>query len=51
MGSEKPQYSSTPSFHYSRFSFIWQLFSFALFFGLWELAGRWPISFSFPPFS
>ncbi len=31
--------------------FIWQLISFVLFFGLWELAGRWPISFSFPPFS
>jgi NitT/TauT family transport system permease protein len=22
-----------------------------LFFGLWELAGRWPISYAFPPFS
>jgi NitT/TauT family transport system permease protein len=31
--------------------FVWQLISFALFFGLWELAGRWPISFAFPPFS
>ena len=31
--------------------FVWQLISFVLFFGLWELAGRWPISFSFPPFS
>src|SRR3990172_243726 len=30
---------------------IWQLISFALFFGLWELLGRWPISFAFPPFS
>jgi NitT/TauT family transport system permease protein len=30
---------------------FWQLASFALFFGLWELAGRWPISFAFPPFS
>ncbi|HEV8343002.1 MAG TPA: ABC transporter permease [Candidatus Binatia bacterium] len=29
----------------------WQLISFVLFFGLWELAGRWPISFAFPPFS
>ena len=29
----------------------WQLASFALFFGLWELAGRWPISAAFPPFS
>jgi ABC-type nitrate/sulfonate/bicarbonate transport system permease component len=31
--------------------FIWQLISFLLFFGLWELAGRWPISLAFPPFS
>jgi NitT/TauT family transport system permease protein len=31
--------------------FVWQLISFALFFGLWEFAGRWPISFAFPPFS
>jgi NitT/TauT family transport system permease protein len=30
---------------------IWQLLSFALFFGLWEIAGRWPISAAFPPFS
>ena len=30
---------------------VWQLISFAFFFGLWELAGRWPISFAFPPFS
>ena len=30
---------------------VWQLISFALFFGLWELAGRWPISLAFPPFS
>ena len=30
---------------------FWQLISFALVFGLWELAGRWPISFAFPPFS
>ena len=29
----------------------WQLISFLLFFGLWELAGRWPISLAFPPFS
>jgi ABC-type nitrate/sulfonate/bicarbonate transport system permease component len=29
----------------------WQLISFVFFFGLWELAGRWPISFAFPPFS
>jgi ABC-type nitrate/sulfonate/bicarbonate transport system permease component len=30
---------------------IWQLISFFLFFGVWELAGRWPISLAFPPFS
>ena len=30
---------------------FWQLISFALFFGLWEVAGRWPISFAFPPFT
>jgi NitT/TauT family transport system permease protein len=30
---------------------VWQLISFALVFGLWEVAGRWPISFAFPPFS
>jgi len=29
----------------------WQLASFGLFFGLWELTGRWPISAAFPPFS
>jgi NitT/TauT family transport system permease protein len=29
----------------------WQLASFAFFFGLWELAGRWPVSAAFPPFS
>lgn len=29
----------------------WQLASFLLFFGLWELAGRWPLSAAFPPFS
>jgi NitT/TauT family transport system permease protein len=28
-----------------------QLISFALFFGLWELAGRWPVSLAFPPFT
>jgi len=31
--------------------FGWPLASFALFFGLWELAGRWPVSAAFPPFS
>lgn len=30
---------------------VWQLISFVLFFGLWEVAGRWPISAAFPPFS
>ena len=29
----------------------WQLASFVFFFGLWELAGRWPVSAAFPPFS
>jgi NitT/TauT family transport system permease protein len=29
----------------------WQLASFAFFFGVWELAGRWPVSAAFPPFS
>jgi NitT/TauT family transport system permease protein len=29
---------------------LWQLISFVLVFGLWELAGRWPISPGFPPF-
>jgi NitT/TauT family transport system permease protein len=32
-------------------AFAWELISLALFFGVWELAGRWPISFAFPPFS
>jgi NitT/TauT family transport system permease protein len=30
---------------------LWQLASFVLFFALWELAGRWPVSPAFPPFS
>jgi NitT/TauT family transport system permease protein len=50
MGSKR----ISPTFRYSIIPlspFLWQLLSFALFFGLWELAGRWPISFSFPPFS
>ena len=25
--------------------------SFAFFFGVWELVGRWPLSAAFPPFS
>jgi NitT/TauT family transport system permease protein len=32
-------------------AFVWQLISFAVCFGVWEAAGRWPISFAFPPFS
>ena len=31
--------------------FAWQLVSLALFFGVWEIAGRWPISLAFPAFS
>ncbi|OGQ80858.1 MAG: ABC transporter permease [Deltaproteobacteria bacterium RIFCSPLOWO2_12_FULL_60_19] len=31
--------------------FVWPLISFVFVFGLWELAGRWPISLAFPPFS
>jgi ABC-type nitrate/sulfonate/bicarbonate transport system permease component len=30
---------------------LWQLASFVFFFALWELAGRWPLSAAFPPFS
>jgi NitT/TauT family transport system permease protein len=30
---------------------LWKLASFAIFFGLWEIAGRIPISLAFPPFS
>src|SRR5688572_16652086 len=30
---------------------LWQLASFVFFFGVWELAGRWPLSAAFPPFS
>jgi ABC-type nitrate/sulfonate/bicarbonate transport system permease component len=30
---------------------IWVVASFALFFGLWEWAGRWPVSPAFPSFS
>lgn len=29
----------------------WQLLSFFLVFACWEIAGRWPISVAFPPFS
>ena len=51
MGTKKP---NTPVFHHSITPVspaILQLISFGLFFGLWEVAGRWPVSFSFPPFS
>lgn len=30
---------------------LWQFLSFGLFFGLWEFAGRLPVSLAFPPFS
>ncbi len=30
---------------------VWQLLSFGLAFGCWEIAGRWPVSVAFPPFS
>jgi NitT/TauT family transport system permease protein len=30
---------------------FWKVVSLGLFFSLWELAGRWPISYAFPPFS
>jgi ABC-type nitrate/sulfonate/bicarbonate transport system permease component len=30
---------------------VWRLASFAMVFGLWEIAGRIPISLAFPPFS
>jgi ABC-type nitrate/sulfonate/bicarbonate transport system permease component len=30
---------------------VWLGLSFLVFFGLWEAAGRWPISPAFPPFS
>ena len=30
---------------------LWQLASFVFFFAVWELAGRWPVSAAFPPFS
>jgi ABC-type nitrate/sulfonate/bicarbonate transport system permease component len=32
-------------------SLIWKLVSLGLFFVLWEIAGRWPVSYAFPPFS
>lgn len=37
--------------HRSLSAFAWQLISFAIVFGVWEIAGRWPISLAFPPFS
>jgi NitT/TauT family transport system permease protein len=30
---------------------LWVIASFAFVFGLWEAAGRWPLSAAFPPFS
>lgn len=30
---------------------FWQLASFVVFFGAWEIAGHWPVSPAFPPFS
>jgi NitT/TauT family transport system permease protein len=30
---------------------LWLFISFIFVFGLWEVAGRWPISVAFPPFS
>lgn len=32
-------------------SIAWQILSFVIVFGLWEIAGRIPISLAFPPFS
>ncbi len=32
-------------------SILWLSISFVFAFGLWEIAGRWPISVAFPPFS
>ncbi|MDC7786769.1 ABC transporter permease subunit [Rhodoplanes sp. TEM] len=32
-------------------SWPWQLASFVLVLGAWEIAGRWPVSLAFPPFS
>lgn len=32
-------------------SFLWRICSIVLFFGSWEIAGHWPISLAFPPFS
>ena len=37
--------------HRSLPALAWQLISFALVFGIWEVAGRWPISLAFPSFS
>ena len=33
------------------YRFLRLVASFAFFFGVWELAGRWPLSAAFPPFS
>lgn len=32
-------------------SYLWHLLSLAVFFGVWEAAGRWPVSAAFPPAS
>ncbi|MBK5960014.1 ABC transporter permease [Rhodoplanes elegans] len=32
-------------------SWPWQVASFVLVLGAWEIAGRWPVSLAFPPFS
>jgi ABC-type nitrate/sulfonate/bicarbonate transport system permease component len=32
-------------------SLFWKLISLGLFFALWEIAGRWPVSYAFPAFS
>ena len=42
---------SVERYHRIATPLTWQVISLALVFGLWELAGRWPISPAFPPFS
>ncbi|WP_061938605.1 ABC transporter permease [Aureimonas sp. AU22] len=36
---------------FTRFPSLWTIASLAVLFGAWEIAGRVPISFAFPPFS
>src|SRR5690606_11820596 len=43
--------SAAPAFTLSISPMGWKLISFAIFFGIWEIAGRIPISLAFPPFS